>query len=245
MRRLVLAFAIGVTMAGSAANAADAEFIEAPMGATASGSGAYVAARIAGAFTQDTDFDLTVVPTNIVNDYKSVGFGGALAIGYAFDFGLGAVRGELETGLMSQEIESHTLAAIATTLSDPLAFGTTEIVYGMVNAAVDFDAGMGFKPFVAGGIGLAEVNFKNHGVTLAAPVGVLGPGNVTAMNDRDTGLAWHVGGGVGYEIDQNITLEASYRYFGVNEVELTAVDGTVSSVPIRQHQAMLGVRYGF
>lgn len=241
MKRFLLTLGAGALVA-SAAHAADIDIIEAPMPAS---SGAYVAARIAGAFPANTDFDLTVVPTNIVNDYKTIGYGGALAVGYGYGIGVGAVRAELEAGLLTQEIESHTLTALPATLSDPLAFGTTEILYGTINAAVDIEAGMGFRPFLAGGVGMAQVNFKNHGVTLGAAVGPLGPGPVTAMNDKDTGIAWHVGGGVGYAIDDQVTIEAAYRYFGVSNVELTAVDGTVSSVPIRQHQVTLGMRYGF
>lgn len=244
MRTLLLALGTSAVLLSPLAHAADLDIVEAPMAGDF--SGAYVAARIAGAFSPDTNFNLTVVPTNIINDYEQLGFGGALAVGY--EFGLGsniALRGELEGGLISTEVKSHTLAALATTLSGAAAFGTTEITYGMVNAAVDYDFGNGFKPFVSGGIGLAEVNFKNHGVGLAAPVGPLGPGNVTAMNDKDSGLAWQIGGGVGYAIDEQVTLEAGYRYFQVNDINLTAVDGTVTNVPVKQHQVMLGVRYGF
>lgn len=241
MKRFLLSLGAGALLT-SAAHAADIDIIEAPMPAS---DGAYVAARIAGAFPANTDFDLTVEPTNVVNDYESIGYGGSIAVGYGYGIGVGAIRAELEAGLLSQKIESHTLAAVPATVSDPLASGTTEVLYGTVNAAIDIEAGMGFRPFIAGGIGLAEVNFKNHGVTLAAPVGALGPGVVTAMNDKDTGIAWHVGGGLGYAVNDQITLEAGYRYFGVSNVELTAIDGTVSSVPIRQHQVTLGMRYGF
>lgn len=244
MRSLLLSVGMSAVLVAPLAHAADLDIIEAPMAGDF--SGAYVAARIAGAFSPDTNFNLTVVPTNIVNDYDRLGFGGALAVGYEFGWGSNvSLRGELEGGLISTEIDSHTLVAIATTLDGPAAFGTTEIVYGMVNAAVDYDFGNGFKPFVSGGIGLAEVNFKNHGVALAAPVGPLGPGNVTAMNDRDSGLAWQIGAGIGYEVDEKVTLEAGYRYFQVNDISLAAVDGTVTNVPIKQHQVMLGVRYGF
>ncbi|MCR9123121.1 MAG: outer membrane beta-barrel protein [Phyllobacteriaceae bacterium] len=244
MRTLLLSVGMSAVLVAPLAHAADLDIIEAPMAGDF--SGAYVAARIAGAFSPDTNFNLTVVPTNIVNDYDRLGFGGALAVGYEFGWGSNvSLRGELEGGLISTEIDSHTLVAIATTLDGPAAFGTTEIVYGMVNAAVDYDFGNGFKPFLSGGIGLAEVNFKNHGVALAAPVGPLGPGNVTAMNDRDSGLAWQIGAGIGYEVDEKVTLEAGYRYFQVNDISLAAVDGTVTNVPIKQHQVMLGVRYGF
>ena len=244
MRTSLFSLAIGAVLITPVAHAADLDVFSTP---ELAGSGDfYIAARIIGAFMGDTDFDLTVVQTNIINNYDEPGIGGAVALGYEFDSGAGyGLRAELEGGILSNTIDSHTIVALPATLSGANAFGETQILYGMVNVALDYDLGNGFKPFVGAGVGWAQADFKNHGVTLAAAVGPLGPGNVTAMNDADNGLIWQIGGGIGYEVTENITLEAAYRYMQVENISLTAVDGTVSNVPIHQHQGLLGVRYGF
>lgn len=264
MRSLLYSLGIGVALIASNAAAADldaADAVAVDLGVPDPDAaefdvivapdidalgGAYVAARIAGAFTEDTDFDITDVNTNIANQYNVIGIGGAVAAGYEFTWGSNvSLRGEVEGGVVQQHVQSHQLGAIGTTLSDPLAFGTTETIYGLVNAAMDYHVGNGFKPFLGGGIGYAKVDFQNHGVTLAAPVGTLGPGSVTVMDDTASGFVWQVGGGVGYQLDWRTTLEAGYRYFQVNDVELVALDGTTSDVLIKQHQLQLGMRYGF
>lgn len=244
MRTTFFSTLAGALMVAPLAQAADMDMMGAPQ--MAGGGEFYIAARIIGAFTNDTDFNLTIVPTNIINNYNEPGLGGALAFGYDFDTGGGVgVRGELEGGILSNSIDSHTVVALGATFDGANAFGDTRVLYGMANVAIDLDLGNGFKPYVGAGLGWAQVNFDNHGIVLAGPVGPLGPGNVTAMDDSDSGLMWQIGAGVGYDVSENLTLELGYRYMQVNNIELTAVDGTVSSVPIHQHQGMLGFRYSF
>lgn len=204
--------------------------------------GAYIAARLGAAFADDTAFGLTVVPTTIANEYEDTSLTGGIALGYRFN---DMISAEFEGGYSEQDIESHTLTALPATLSDPNAFGTTKITYGLVNLAVHQPTGTMFTPYISAGLGLADVAFETHGVNLAAPVGPLGRGAVTALNDSDTALAWQLGGGVLIDITDKIGLEVGYRYFSVNDVDLTAVDGTVSETDVTQHQALFGVRYSF
>jgi len=104
----------------------------------------------------------------------------------------------------------------------------------LVNAYVDFGSGA-LKPYIGAGAGVGSVEFDNHGVSAVG----------TALDDSGTGLAWQIGAGVSYAFSEQTTLELGYRYFNVDSVELTAVDGTSSDVDVRAHQVMVGLRYAF
>jgi len=205
---------------------------------------AYIAARILGAWSDDTEFGLdtaATVPTDIENGYEDFGVSGALAVGYSFGNGF---RLEVEGSYTEQDVDSHTVTALGATFSGGNAFGTTSVTQGLVNAYYDFDLGA-FKPYVTGGIGFAHVDFDNHGIFLAAPTAGLPAGDVVAMNDDDTGFAFQVGIGTSYALTENVDLELGYRYTGITSVDLQAVDGTSTDVDLSYHSVLAGVRYSF
>jgi opacity protein-like surface antigen len=190
----------------------------------------YIAARVGAAFPEDTDFG--VLGTTVTNEYNT-GFVGGLAVGTQFNLGGLTPRGELEVGYMSSGIDAHTIAGVGTVTGDD-AFGDTNVIYGLANVYLDLGSGP-LKPFIGGGIGIGHVDFDGHGVT----------GVGTAMDDSGTGFAWQIGGGVSYAFNDQLTAEVGYRYFNVDGVNLTAVDGTESDVDVRAHQVMVGLRYAF
>ena len=84
-------------------------------------------------------------------------------------------------------------------------------LFGAVNAYVDADLGQ-WRPFAGIGLGVAEVDFDRHGVSV--------PGIV--MNDRRNAMLWQVSGGVGYDLSENLTLEGIVRYQSIMDVDLTS-----------------------
>ena len=68
------------------------------------------------------------------------------------------------------------------------------------------------------------------------------------MDERFTNFAWNVGAGVAYNVNENLAIDAGYRYvdLGYNEVSST-VDGKKYEVGSRpyNHEFMLGLRFGF
>ncbi|MEM1366122.1 MAG: outer membrane beta-barrel protein [Pseudomonadota bacterium] len=210
----------------------------------------YVSARISNAFAADTAFGLTAPAgggtfTSVINDYENLGLGGSVAIGNSYKVMGVNLRAELEVGRSSTDVEAHTLAALPATLSGADAFGKTRTTYGLANVALDMKNASRFTPYVTGGLGYAHVEFKSHGVALAAATVGLGPGNVTAMNDSGNGLAWQVGTGVAVDVTDTVALEMGYEYFGVENVRLTGTLGDNSQVDVRQHKAELGFRLNF
>lgn len=194
------------------------------------GYGWYIAGRIGAAFPEDTEFG--VLGTTVTNEYDT-GLVGGVAVGTQFDLGGFRPRAELEVGYMSSSIDSHVVGGVGT-FSGADAFGDTNVIYGLANAYLDFGSGP-LKPYIGAGLGFGHVDFDNHGVSAVG----------TAMDDSGTGLAWQIGAGVSYAFSEQMTVELGYRFFNVESVELTAVDGTNSDVDVRAHQVMLGIRYAF
>ena len=80
----------------------------------------------------------------------------------------------------------------------------------------------------------------------------LPPGAVPELSGTDTVFAYKVGGGVGYELTNHVTLQVSYRFFKTNQLEFTGrnslsnVVNTVSATTDMQgHLFEVGVRYRF
>jgi opacity protein-like surface antigen len=232
--RLLIGAALPFAIIGSA-QAADVVYQEpvmaAPVAAAAPMPAFYLAGRVSGTFAEDTRFG--VLGTTVTNDYNTIGFEGSLAIGTSLSgFGI-PLRAELEGGYMRNGIDSHNIAGVGNFTGGD-AFGSTNVLYGLANAYADFGDGP-LRPYVGAGIGYARVGFDNHGVSAVG----------TALDDSGHGLAWQVGAGVSYDVTNEATVELGYRYFGVENVGLTAVDGTNSSVDVRAHQVRLGMRFAF
>ncbi|MFD0917705.1 outer membrane protein [Pseudahrensia aquimaris] len=206
--------------------------------------GYYVAARLGFALPDDTSFGLDTaadVPTGVSTAYEDWNLSGAVAAGMEFGNGF---RGELELGYSSFDVESHRLTALDTRFGGSDAFGDATAITGLVNGYYDFDLGT-FKPYVGAGIGMAQLDFDNYGINLAAPTAGLPAGPVTAIDDSGYGFAWQVGLGTSVAVTETIDFEIGYRYSGIENVELTAVDGTDTDVSLDSHSVMSGLRFKF
>lgn len=71
---------------------------------------------------------------------------------------------------------------------------------------------------------------------------------VPDLSDTDTVFAFKVGGGLGYELTNHITVQASYRFFKTNQLEFNgrAMGNTVkATTDLAGHLFEVGVRYRF
>ena len=77
----------------------------------------------------------------------------------------------------------------------------------------------------------------------------LPPGTVPDLSGTDTVLAYKVGGGLGYELTNHITLQVSYRFFKTRQLEFTgsnAIGNTVKAMTdLQGHLFEVGARYRF
>ena len=86
----------------------------------------------------------------------------------------------------------------------------------MANAYYDYDADLGFKPYLMGGLGAARSHFSPTG-------------------HNKTEFAWQVGTGVGFKIGDGTTLDIGYRF----------VRPDTDDINFNSHNIMAGIRYQF
>jgi len=202
-------------------------------------------------------FDRTVTTTaQMVSAYRP-GLHGSAMFGWDFgEFYPGfAARIEGEAGWFRNEVARQTLVGSARTTDRPVsvagpdtvtdtngivstetrpgARGSATVVYGLANYYVDLVWGR-FRPFVGLGIGLAMVNFDNYGT-----------GGAIHLAADSLGWAWQGGGGLAYEVNRNLTLEASYRFLGIRDLGVTSTAGIRNNIDIRNQQVNLGARVRF
>lgn len=118
----------------------------------------------------------------------------------------------------------------------------------MANGLFDIGEFKGLRPFIGGGVGMAYNRI--HGLRDFDPSDLGGGGIV---NDKGKwNFAWALQAGVGYEVNERLTLEAGYRYINLGDAE----SGTVRCLPvgsctyqglkikdINSHDLRLGMRW--
>ncbi len=191
----------------------------------------YIAARIGAAFSEDASFGTS--GTSVSTDFDA-GPEISGAIGYKFDTGSPlSYRIEAELGYMILDVDSHAVAGVGN-FSGGDASGETNTFYGLANAYAQYDLGY-TSPYVTAGLGYAQTEFDGFSTS--------GTGEV--LDDTGTGLIWQVGVGTSFTLTDRIDLDIGYRYSGIEDVGVSAVDGTSSDVDLRSHKVLLGVRAAF
>jgi opacity protein-like surface antigen len=213
--------------------------------------GVYVAPKFIYGMTM---IDGTVTGTIFEYDAKaSVGnqsansFGGAMALGYNFDKQFNVpLRTEIEYAVFSEaetemKVKSNSLGATGTFKQ------TVDIDTLFVNAYVDlaFVKDAVAVPYVGAGVGVgfidANIKEKNNVVD----------DNTwrDAGSKSHTNFAWNVGGGVGFNCTDNITLDVGYRFVDLGSVntQTRIIDEDIvrGNADIHQHQFSTGVRFSF
>ena len=217
MKRLILALAMVFALALPSVSSA--------------ASGMYLAPK----------FLMTVQNTGIVDSSSSMGglgldpysqftLGGALAAGYDFwPQQMLPLRVEIEFAMRgNSETEWSGM------------FGTAEMTFNsttlLANVYYDFHNSTAFTPYIGAGLGLA---FNYLGVDTEYYNGY-----GDSMDDRQTNFAWQVGVGVAYAINENIAVDAAYRYLDLGYTQLDSHYGDMGIRPYN-HEFMLGLRFGF
>jgi opacity protein-like surface antigen len=101
----------------------------------------------------------------------------------------------------------------------------------LINGYYDFKNSTAFTPFLTGGVGGYHLHLKVNGQGVS--------------NDLD--FAWQVGAGLNYKLDDQISFDLKYRYFGGADANLTSqASNSISRLyEVGDHQAMAGIRIGF
>ncbi len=166
-----------------------------------------------------------------VDNHSQFTLGGAIAAGYDFWFShMIPIRAELELALRGNGENSENGRYGDTKL-------TTNSTTLLANFYYDFHNSTAFTPYVGAGIGLA---FNYLGVDVHDSAWNRG----YSCDDRSTNFAWQVGAGVAYSFNENIAVDAGYRYLDLGYTE-TKTNGYNVGIRPYNHEVMLGLRIGF
>ena len=201
---------------------------------TASKSGLY--GSLSGAynfFNQKQDAEQTTKATGAKAPYEldvDDGLGGIVTLGYNF----GGTRLELEGGYKENDIDSLSVGAFGVGGIFLGTDGEVRTLSGMINLIYDVPVEGKLRPFVLGGVGLA-----NHEIDISRIANT----NV-AFKDDDTVFTYQVGAGLAYEVGESADLLVQYRYMSSGGV--TVADATASDeFDYNHHSVMIGLRFGF
>lgn len=172
-----------------------------------------------------------------VDEYNQFTLGGALALGMDFwTQQMVPLRLEVEFALRGNSEKSWTDRGLFTSNVK----GTWNNSTLFANAFWDFHNDTAFTPYIGAGIGMA-FNYTGYEVTLRN-------GDTYSADDRFTNLAWNVGAGFSYDINEMISFDASYRFVGLgyNEISKT-VNGVKTEIANEPYnnEFMLGLRVNF
>ncbi len=186
------------------------------------------------------------------------GFKVAGVVGYEFGGGL-RVEGEMFFARAEVSKVTYTDAPGVGKVDVPIS-GTADQLGGFASVWYDIDTGSDWIPYVGGGLGFIRVdqgNLDYDSNDLAQAIAdtlsqgqapALPPGAVPEISTTDTVIAYHFGAGVGYRLNDNVTLQAGYRFQAANDLEFDAKNaaGTVKVASgLRVHFLEIGVRYRF
>lgn len=114
----------------------------------------------------------------------------------------------------------------------------------MINAYYDFDTNTKFTPYVSGGIGVARL--KANGKVANVEHGATTTYEIDGLSRSKNNLAWNLGAGVGYQVNENVVVDAGYRYVDNGSISVWSLDGASKmKTESKSHEFLLGVRYEF
>ena len=199
------------------------------------------------------------------SEYET-GFKVAGTVGYELGGGF-RVEGELffaraEVARVTYKGVNAAGNAIPLTVEIPVS-GTADQFGAFASAWYDFRTGTDWIPYVGGGLGFIRVDqgeldydsqqlFRDTVATLrAANPALPDPEQLPAVPEistTETVFAYHVGIGTGYRLNDNVILQAGYRFQTAEELEFEGRNaaGSVNVTSgLRIHLLEIGVRYRF
>lgn len=222
--------------------------------AMADQTGVYIAPKFIYSYQRIDNAELKLDVTGLGSDSgnldseKDSSFGGALALGYDFQPNLNApIRAEIEYAMRSESegeySDAYYIDDVLVKESGSMKFDVQSI---FLNVYFDIETGTQFTPYVGGGLGVAIIDSEGK-------LKITEDGDTfydESSSNSETNFAFNLAAGVGYDVNDNFTLDLGYRYADFGEGET----GNVSNIDnvsltgearIVAHEVLFGLRYGF
>ena len=192
-------------------------------------------ARLFGAYASLDETDYGTNFGRLTTEFDD-GFvvGGAIGLDTKWiDRKTNALRLELEYAYRESEVDDHQLAGADLAGSN----GEFSANSFMTNVIFDMFKERPISAYIGGGIGVAFVNFDNFSAT-----------GTRVLDDDDAVFAYQGIAGVEYAIDKQWSLFGEYRYFGMEEADVTLLPdagGLERHLDMDSHNFGAGLRLKF
>lgn len=191
-----------------------------PSSSTRFFQGLYLSGGIGAHDTQDADLSS---PANVDVDTDA---DVAAIVGIGLELGDTGFRVELEGGYRPSDVDSISGASGSSS-------GDVDTFSALLNGFYDIGVGERFDLSIGGGLGIANVDYD--GVT---PVGS------STINDDDWGLAWQLGAGAAYALNDRLKLALDYRYLNVEDLDYpTSPNIGGVDADYEDHAIFVGLRF--
>jgi opacity protein-like surface antigen len=187
-----------------------------------SAEGPYVSGNLGLAIPRDSDVTDSTLP-GITLDIAS---DSGLAVGGAVGYGIYNNRFEGEITYHKNDLDKASLFG-----ADVNITGDTSCLALLLNGYLDFMNETAYTSFITAGLGFAKIEINDFYV----------PGSgLPSESDDDTVFAYQVGAGVGYAVNEKITIDVKYRYFATADLEFDT-----TTVEYSGHNFLAGMRVRF
>lgn len=166
------------------------------------------------------------ITSTVDSDFTEPGFAAeasfdsGYAVGGALGYKMGMGRIEAEIGYKSADADKLSAYGYSVNATDGEKLTLLSL---MANGYIDLDTSPTVKPYLVGGIGMATITLEDN------------------WDDQDdTVFAYQVGLGVGFALNDKMTLDLGYRYMGTADPNFNGVDATYAS-----HNVLAGLRVNF
>lgn len=118
----------------------------------------------------------------------------------------------------------------------------TKSQFLMANVYYDFDLDSDWTPYVGAGIGYARVKANNNFYDYNS-------GSNSSLSKSSGNFAWNLTAGVSYDVTENLSIDASYRYMDYGKAKASDTGFRTqgyrahSNSKVRSNELNLGVRY--
>ena len=186
--------------------------------------GPYVSGHVGYTISNDSDMTDSTAPGITATIESDAGY----ALGGAVGYSSGNARGEVEIAYQKNDLDQMNILGV------PLALtGDTTSLSVLVNLYVDFVTDSPFTPFVSAGLGFAKIDLNDFNI--------VGSG-LPNENEDATVFAYQVGAGVGYAVNEKVSIDIKYRFFDTTDPEI--FNDTVT-IEYSGHAFLVGVRSSF
>jgi outer membrane protein OmpA-like peptidoglycan-associated protein len=184
------------------------------------GEGFYLGLGAGAVFPEDSD--VTGTGVNVSTEFDT-GYSVIGALGYAYRNGF---RSEFELGYRDVNIDS--VSGVTT------GSGDVDVFSFMANGYYDFRNKTAWTPYLGLGIGGAKINAD-----------AVSPISGSVLDDSDLVFAFQGMAGVTYDINEQLSMFADYRYFRTMDPDFTLQSGTDVDSEYADHRIMVGLRWFF